>query len=134
MTETVTEQAPAQTEGAAPAAARKAPRGGLGWQRFMRIAFHVVAIVEAITWTGLLYGMWMRYIVGVGEEADPVPLWGMLHGIAFIVFCGVVVVAAWTFRWKIWEFLVAIVAAVPPLTTIPLEIWYSKTGRVKPRG
>lgn len=128
MTETVTEQAPAQTDHPA----RKAPRGSLGWQKFMRIAFHVVAIIEAITWTGLLWGMWERYIAEAAY--DPVPLWGMLHGIAFIVFCGVVVVAAWTFRWKIWEFLVAIVAAVPPLTTIPLEIWYSKTGRVKPRG
>lgn len=129
MTETVTEQAPAQTQ----QPARRVPRGSLGWQTFMRIAFHVVAIIEAITWTGLLYGMWMRYVVGVGEEADPVPLWGMLHGVAFMVFCGVVVLAAWTFRWKIWEFLVALAAAVPPLGTIPLEIWYSKTGRVKPR-
>lgn len=129
MTETVTEQAPAQPQ----QPARRVPRGSLGWQKFMRIAFHVVAIIEAITWTGLLYGMWMRYVVGVGEEADPVPLWGMLHGVAFMVFCGVVVLAAWTFRWKIWELLVALAAAVPPLGTIPLEIWYSKTGRVKPR-
>ncbi|NLS09131.1 DUF3817 domain-containing protein [Nesterenkonia sp. MY13] len=98
----------------------------------MRIAFHVVAITEAITWTGLLYGMWMRYIVGVSEADDPVPLWGMLHGIAFIVFCGVVVVAGWTFRWRIREYLIALAAAVPPLTTIPLEIWYSRTGKLKP--
>lgn len=128
MTETVTQQAPDQQK----SAARSAPRGSLGWQRFMRVAFHVVAIIEAITWTGLLYGMHQRYIAEAAY--DPVPLWGMLHGIVFIVFCGVVVVSAWTFRWKVWELLVALAAAVPPLTTIPLEIWYSRTGKVKPRG
>ncbi len=132
MTETMNQQTPAQQKDAAApeAAARPAPRGSLGWQKFMRVAFHVVAIVEAITWTGLLYAMYARYVL---EDDGPMEIWGIGHGIAFLVFCVVVVVTWWTFRWKIWELLVALAAAVPPLTTIPLEIWYSRTGRVKPR-
>ncbi|GAA1818479.1 DUF3817 domain-containing protein [Nesterenkonia flava] len=125
MTET------AVTPEARTTAAARTPRGSLGWQKFIRVAFHVVAITEAITWAGLLYGMYQRYIAEAAH--DPVPLWGMLHGIAFMVFCAVVVLAAWTYRWKLWEFAVAIGAAVPPLFTIPLEIWYSRTGKLKPR-
>ena len=108
-------------------------RGSYGWQKFMRIAFHLVAILEAITWTGLLYAMYMRHIVGVPEAEDPVPFWGMVHGIAFVVFCGVVTIAWFTFRWRLWEWVVALGMAVPPLMTIPLEVWYSRTGRLKPR-
>ncbi|WP_223881098.1 DUF3817 domain-containing protein [Nesterenkonia ebinurensis] len=111
----------------------RSARGSLSWQKFMRIAFHTVAIIEAITWTGLLYAMYMRYIAGVPEAEDPVPFWGMVHGVAFMVFC-VVATAAWfTFRWRLWEWAVALAMAVPPLMTIPLEIWYSRTGKLKPR-
>lgn len=125
----LSENSPAVT----PAGASlRAPRGSLGWQKLIRAAFHVVAITEAITWAGLLWGMHQRYIAEAAY--DPVPLWGMLHGIMFVVFCAVVVVTSWTFRWKLWELAVALMAAVPPLFTIPLEVWYSRSGRVKPRG
>lgn len=120
------------TETAAPAAPSTTP-APTGWQKFMRVAFHVVAILEAFTWAGLLYAMWMRYIVEVPEAQDPVPFWGMLHGNAFIVFLVVSVICWRTFRWRFWELMVAVLMAIPPLTTIPLELWYAKTGRLKPR-
>lgn len=107
-------------------------RGPLGWQKFMRIAFHTVAIIEAITWAGLLYAMYMRHIAGVPEAEDPVPFWGMVHGMMFVIFCAVVTVAWFTFRWRPREWAVAIGMSVPPLMTIPLEIWYSRTGKLKP--
>lgn len=119
---TTTDPAPAMQETPAPTP----------WQTFMRVAFHTVAIIEAITWAGLLYAMYMRYIAGVPEEDDPVPFWGMVHGIAFMVFCAVVTAAWLTFRWKVREWLIALFMAVPPLMTIPLEIWYHRTNKLKP--
>lgn len=96
--------------------------------RVVKVLFHVVAIAEAITWAGLLWGMYMRYISD--SSLDPVPFWGMLHGMVFIAYCVMAVVAAWRFRWRFWELLVAWVMAVPPFTTVVLEIWYSRTGRL----
>lgn len=96
-----------------------------------RVAFHVVAIIEAITWAGLLYAMFARYVL---DDDGPMAFWGIAHGIAFLVFCAVATIAWIRFRWKPWVWIVAIVMAIPPLMTIPLEIWYSKTGKLKPSG
>ncbi|WP_028463866.1 DUF3817 domain-containing protein [Nesterenkonia alba] len=100
------------------------------WQTLMRVAFHVVAIVEAITWAGLLWAMYARYVL---DDDGPMEFWGITHGIAFIVFCVVATVAWFTFRWKFWVWVVAILMAVPPLMTVPLEIWYHRTGKLKPQ-
>lgn len=115
------------TQSTAASASAAAPTA---YDQILRVVFHIVAITEAITWAGLLWAMYMRYISD--SPLDPVPFWGMAHGVAFIVFCAVVTVVAWHFRWRIWEWILALLLAVPPLTTIPLEVWCARTGRLKP--
>jgi len=100
------------------------------WQRGVRVAFHAIAIIEAITWAGLLWAMYARYVL---DDDGPMGFWGITHGNAFLAFVVIATVAARTFRWQAWEWFIAVAMAVPPLMTIPLEIWYSRTGRLEPR-
>ncbi|WP_238581578.1 DUF3817 domain-containing protein [Demequina aestuarii] len=92
-------------------------------------AFVVVAIIEAFTWTGLLLGMLLEHVLDVTEWG--VTIFGPLHGTAFLIYVIVAVAAAVKFRWSLGVCALAGLAAVPPLTTIPLERWMRRTGRLE---
>ncbi|MFW2512992.1 DUF3817 domain-containing protein [Demequina sp. SO4-13] len=96
-------------------------------------AFVTVAIVEAVTWSGLLVGMLLEHVLDVTEWG--VTIFGPLHGAAFLIYLGIALLAAVRFRWPLRVCALAGLAAVPPLTTIPLERWLRRTGRltVSPR-
>ena len=81
--------------------------------------FRAVAIAEAITWAGLLVGMFLKYVTETTELG--VRLFGMFHGIVFIAYV-VTTLVVWVDRkWSAGRGLLALVASVPPLMTIPLE-------------
>lgn len=84
--------------------------------------FRTVAIAEAITWTGLLLGMFLKY--GPAENETGVRIFGMLHGIVFVAYVVTTVVVWVDRRWSAGRGLLALVAAVPPLATVPLE-WFA---------
>lgn len=88
--------------------------------------FVLVAWIEAITWTGLLIGMFLKYATDTTERG--VHIMGPIHGAAFIAYAAVTVLAAITLRWKWRITLIALLAAVPPLMTIAAEYWLSKRG------
>ncbi|MCX6402101.1 MAG: DUF3817 domain-containing protein [Propionibacteriales bacterium] len=83
--------------------------------------FRAVAIAEAITWTGLLIGMFLKY--GPAENETGVRIFGMLHGVVFIAYVVVTLVVWVDRRWSIGRGLLALGAAIPPLATLPLEWW-----------
>ena len=87
--------------------------------------FAAVALFEGITWAGLLAGMLLKYQWQITEG---VWLFGRLHGIAFLAYVLVTLVAGIRLRWPVWALLLAILAAVPPLVTLPLEAWYRRRG------
>ena len=86
--------------------------------------FAADALVEALTWTGLLVGMWLKY----GAEVTHLGVWlfGRLHGAAFLFYVAVTLFAGMRLRWPAWALLLALMAAVPPLVTVPLEVWYRR--------
>lgn len=88
--------------------------------------FLIAALVEGLTWTGLLAGMWLKY--GSGTTDAGVWLFGRLHGAAFLFYVGATLYAATRQRWPAWALLVALLAAVPPLVTVPLEWWFRRIG------
>lgn len=92
--------------------------------------FSIVAFVEAGTWTGLLIGMFLKYVTRTTELG--VQIFGMAHGIAFLVYLIVTITAAVILRWRWWIALLAVLAAIPPLVTIPLEIWLARRGDLAP--
>ena len=91
-------------------------------------SFVAIAVVEAVTWTGLLIGMLLEHVLeitGVG-----VTVFGPLHGVAFLVYGALALACAVRFRWGLGLSVVALIAAVPPLTTIPMERWLRTRGRL----
>ena len=88
--------------------------------------FSIIALLEGLTWAGLLIGMFLKYTTKTTELG--VTIFGPLHGIVFISYVVVTVLAAVRLRWPLWAALVAMLAAVPPLVTIPMEIWFKRRG------
>lgn len=88
--------------------------------------FAVAAFLEGFTWAGLLVGMLLKY----GTETTDLGVWlfGRLHGVAFIGYVVATVIAGVRLRWPIWALLLALLAAVPPLVTVPLEWWFRRIG------
>lgn len=93
--------------------------------------FAVVAFVEAATWAALLIGMFLKYVTRTTELA--VQIAGSLHGYAFLVYLAVTIAAAIMLRWRWGTITLAVLAAIPPLATIPLEVWMRRTGRLARR-
>lgn len=91
--------------------------------------FVLVARVEAITWAGLLIGMYFKHGLQITELG--VWLFGRLHGAAFIVYFFVALITAIRLRWPWWCGVLAVLAAIPPLVTFPLELWFSKRGMLE---
>lgn len=85
-----------------------------------RTLFRVVAVTEAITWTGLLAGMFFKYVPESTELG--VTVFGPLHGIAFIAYGLVTVVVATDQRWSRGRTLLGLVSAIPPLMTV----WFDR--------
>ena len=88
--------------------------------------FRGVAIAEAITWTGLLIGMFLKY--GPPDNETGVRIFGMLHGVVFVAYVVTTAVVWVDRRWSAGRGLLALVAAVPPLATLPLEWWAVRRG------
>ena len=96
--------------------------------------FAVAAVIEAITWAGLLTGMFFKYqTTSVDLGLSLVSLFGRAHGVAFLLYVVVAVLTGVRQRWPIWALGLAILAAVPPLVTVPLEIWFRRRGLLSPR-
>ncbi|MES2671398.1 MAG: DUF3817 domain-containing protein [Pseudomonadota bacterium] len=88
--------------------------------------FAIAAFAEGLTWAGLLVGMLLKY----GTQTTDVGVWlfGRLHGAAFLFYLVVTLVSAVRLRWPWWAWIVAVLAAVPPLVTVPLEMWFRRIG------
>jgi integral membrane protein len=88
--------------------------------------FAAAAFFEGLTWAGLLLGMLLKY----GTQTTELGVWlfGRLHGVAFLVYLVASVIAAVRLRWPWWAWLLSLLAALPPLVTVPLEMWFRRIG------
>ena len=91
-------------------------------------AFRVVAVAEALSWAGLLAGMYVKHVLGTSEAG--VQLFGPVHGAVFLAYVAVAALAARVLRWSPGTTVLALAAAVPPLVTVGFERWATRTGRL----
>lgn len=102
-----------------------------GYGVVVKTAFRFVARLEALTWAALLVAMFFKWVVqddpNAGIEGG-VPVAGLLHGIAFMVYGVVTLAAWWTFRWSPKVALVALACAVPPFLTVVFEVQAERRG------
>lgn len=96
--------------------------------RTVATAFRIVAVAEALSWIGLLVGMFVKYVPETSELG--VQVFGPVHGGIFVAYVVVALVAARALRWSIGTTLLALLASVPPLATIWFERWATRAGRL----
>ncbi|MGD9696254.1 MAG: DUF3817 domain-containing protein [Thermoleophilia bacterium] len=94
--------------------------------------FRVVAVIEAISWLGLLIGMFFKYVVV--EDDVGVSVFGPIHGVVFLLYV-VAAFATWqSQRWSARVGLTAVLAGVPPFGSLVFERWAVRTGHLAPYG
>lgn len=81
--------------------------------------FRAVAIAEACSWTGLLIGMVFKYLVVFDDIG--VKVFGPIHGVLFVSYVIVTLLAARTFGWRWSTTVIGLAASIPPLTTLWFE-------------
>jgi len=91
-------------------------------------AFRAIAIAEACSWTGLLVGMFFKYVVVFDDIG--VKIFGPIHGALFVAYLVVTLVAARRLGWSVVTTLVALAASIPPLFTLWFERWAMRTGKL----
>ncbi len=94
-------------------------------------AFRVVAVAEALSWVGLLIGMYVKYVPETTELG--VKIFGPVHGGVFVAYVVVALVAARVLRWSPGTTLLALAASVPPLVTVWFERWATRSQRLPAR-
>jgi len=93
-----------------------------------RLLFRTVAIAEAITWALLIAGMVMKYGLRVGELG--VQVGGFVHGLVFIAFAITALLIGVNQHWGPRLTTVALIAAIVPFGTLPLDHGLEKNGHL----
>ena len=90
--------------------------------------FKVVAVAEALSWAGLLVGMYLKHVAGTTEAG--VHLFGPLHGGIFLAYVALALLLSRSLRWTPWVTLLALACSVPPFATAVFEVLAARTGRL----
>lgn len=93
--------------------------------------FAAIAILEALSWAGLLTGMYFKYFTDLGDLG--VRVFGPVHGGIFVLYLLSTLALARAFRWPTWLTGIGLVCAIPPFTTLAFELWVIRSQRVLPR-
>ncbi len=93
-----------------------------------RRLYIVVATAEAVTWTLLLVGMFLKYVTETTELG--VRVGGMAHGVVFIAYVLVTSIVWIDQKWPAKQGAVALASAVPPLLTLWTERWLDRSGHL----
>jgi integral membrane protein len=91
--------------------------------RTVALAFTTVAVAEALSWIGLLAGMFVKYVPRTTELG--VQVFGPIHGALFVGYLVVAVLAARTFGWRLPTTLLALACSIPPFATL----WFERRQR-----
>lgn len=91
--------------------------------------FRLIALAEAITWVGLLIGMYFKYLGSPRTEIG-VKVFGMAHGLVFIAFVVVALLVGMAYKWTVSTWALALLASIVPLASVIFLIWADRTGRL----
>jgi integral membrane protein len=94
-------------------------------------AFRIAAVAEALSWVGLLAGMFVKYVLGTSEAG--VQVFGPIHGGIFVVYVLLALATARVLRWRTGTTVLALAASVPPLATVWFERRAVRRGHLSAR-
>jgi len=106
---------------ASPAARRRGAESWVVW-------FRAVALAEAVSWLGLLAGMFVKYVLDGSERG--VAVFGRLHGVVVLVYVAAALIMSRRQHWTSRTSVLALLASVPPLGSIVFERWATRNGRL----
>ncbi len=98
-------------------------------QRTVARGFRLIALLEAVSWIGLLVGMYFKYLGSPRTEIG-VKVFGMAHGLIFVAFVAAALLAGLVFKWGLGTFLLAAVASIVPLGSVIFLIWADRNDRL----
>jgi len=90
--------------------------------------YRLAAILEATGWTLLITAIIYRRL-GLPEYESVISVAGRMHGLFFVAYFFAVVATARSMQWGIWRFSIAILAGIPPFTSLIFEqamSWHRK--------
>lgn len=88
--------------------------------------FRIAAVAEALTWAGLLVGMFLKRVT---ETTDlGVTVFGPIHGVAFLAYVLVTLAVAVDQRWSAGRTVLGVAAAIPPFFTVLFDAYAEKRG------
>ena len=89
--------------------------------------FRIIALAEAVSWIGLLVGMYFKYLGSPRTEVG-VKIFGMPHGLLFVAFLVTALMAGLAYRWRPGTWLLALLASIVPLGTVMFVIAADRRG------
>jgi integral membrane protein len=91
--------------------------------------FRIVAFAEAVSWIGLLVGMYFKYL-GEPRTEIGVKIFGMVHGLVFVAFVVIALLVGLAFTWSAATWSLALLGSIVPLGSVIFLIWAERTGRL----
>lgn len=92
--------------------------------------FRLIAFAEAVSWAGLLVGMYFKYLGSPQTEAG-VKVFGPVHGAIFIAFVAAALLVGIARKWGPGTWLLALLGGIAPLGSVIFLIWADRTGRME---
>ncbi|MFI9403085.1 DUF3817 domain-containing protein [Nocardia sp. NPDC052316] len=90
--------------------------------------FRFIAVLEAISWVFLIVGMVFKRLPE--PVLWPVKVFGMTHGIIFVLFVILAIVTARELGWNAKTTVLALLSSLPPFFTVLFEIWAVRSGKL----
>ncbi|MEV5837133.1 DUF3817 domain-containing protein [Nocardia sp. NPDC052112] len=90
--------------------------------------FRFIAVLEAISWGFLIVGMVFKRLPE--PVLWPVKVFGMTHGIIFILFVITAILAARELAWNTKTTVLALLSSIPPFFTVLFEVWAVRAGKL----
>src|ERR1700712_3362821 len=91
--------------------------------------FRLIAFAEAVSWIGLLVGMYFKYLGSPRTEIG-VKVFGMAHGLIFIAFIATGLLVGMAAKWPLRTWLLGLLASIVPLASVTFLIWTDRTGQL----
>ncbi|WP_228760159.1 DUF3817 domain-containing protein [Pseudactinotalea sp. HY158] len=84
-----------------------------------RRLYRILAVAETITWTLLIAGMILKYLLHVGDW--PVRVFGLTHGVVFVAYALTALLVGVNQFWPLRQIVAAVATAIVPYATIPFD-------------
>jgi integral membrane protein len=95
--------------------------------------FRVIAFAEAVSWVGLLIGMYFKYLGSPRTEIG-VKVFGPIHGGIFLAFVVAAILTGIAMRWRAGTWVLALLGSIVPLGSVVFLLWADRTGRMEQVG